>query len=147
MNTHEIFSTTPNQIKTARLRRSTQPDSGSNERGHATGKDGVKLNWAADIGYLQWQSDNHLFVVGTKGNKNQRIEIDLSAKSPAADTIKAGVTQAVAVIQQQPYRDIIGNLGEAIVAFQARPAAATGMGTHILPANIPMTGALVSRTL
>jgi hypothetical protein len=155
MNTPERFSAIPNQMKTDRLHRSPQPDSESNERGDVTGKGRVKLDWAVDKGYLQWQSDNHLFVVYTKGNKNQRVEIDLSTKSSAPDTIKAELKQPVPMfpdkpeknteqqlqdfIPQQPYRD---SMGEAIVAFQARPAAATGMGTHNSPLS-SLAGMLV----
>jgi hypothetical protein len=139
----------------------------------ASGKHHVALDISADLRSASlrrfekpdsWSDKRWSFAHNrTEVYRNIPVTTDVAQSAAVADRIIAQLKHPVPMfpdkpqknteqklqdfVQQQPYRDIIGNLGEAIVGFQASPAAATGTGTHILPANIPMTGALVSPTL
>jgi hypothetical protein len=88
-------------LKQASLSRSTKPKSWGDStlsdnltityrnevRDYVTEVNGNKLDWVADHGELKWEANNRLFLVDSRPDQNQRIEIDFSATQGKSATI------------------------------------------------------------
>ncbi len=98
---HRVVLNVDADLKQASLKRSTKPKSWGDStlsdnltityrnevRDYVTEVNGNKLDWVADHGELKWEPNNRLFLVASRPDQNQRVEIDFSATPGKSATI------------------------------------------------------------